>query len=369
MSASLPRQAFLGIELAADAFGDAGMRAAGVIPGSMADAAGVVPGDLVESLGGVRLDSLDALQDAARKAGALAIVKAIVVHEGARVERSMLVQRRPLETNVIYDCIDVGGIRLRTLVTKPEKTPAPAVLFVQGLSRESIDFASANVAPFRELVQAWTREGFATMRVEKRGVGDSEGTAADFQTEVADVQRALDALRAMDFVSRVFVFGHSVGGMIAPLLHSPSGLIVYGTSSARWYDCIEASRTRQRALRKMSKVTGPVPRTSYENGIHAVDLAEAWSKVDSPVLVLHGEHDWVVGEDEARAIPARHAEFQVIPHLDHLLTAHDDVEKSLAAYGTGRLDSAIAAITSAWMRRMIPSPNDPVPGVQSPRSS
>lgn len=330
------------------------MKASGVIPGSMADAAGVVPGDIVESLGGVRLDSLDALQDAARKAGACAIVKATVIHGGARFERSMLVQRRPLETNVVYDCIDVGGIRLRTLITKPAKTPAPAVLFVQGLSRESIDFASANVAPFRELVQAWTREGFATMRVEKRGVGDSEGTAADFQTEVSDVQRALDALRAMDFVStNVFVFGHSVGGMIAPLLRSHAGLMVYGTSSARWYDCIEASRDRQRALRKMSKATGPVPRTAYEDGIHAVDLADAWSKVDVPVLVLHGEHDWVVGEDEGRAIPAKHVEFRTIPSLDHLLTAHDDVEKSLAAYGAGRLDGAIAAITSGWMRGVI----------------
>src|SRR5438093_12663085 len=100
MGASLPRQAYLGIELGADALAADGMRVSGVIPGSMADAAEIAVGDVVESLCGVRLDSFDSLQEAARRAGAKAIAKVVVVHEGERAERSMLVQRRPLETNV-----------------------------------------------------------------------------------------------------------------------------------------------------------------------------------------------------------------------------------------------------------------------------
>lgn len=355
MSASLPRQAFLGIELDADAFDAAGMRAAGVIPGSMADAAGIVPGDRIESLCDIKLDSLDALQAAARRAGAGGVAKAVIVHAGARAERSMIVQRRAFETNVAYGHIDVGGIRLRTLVTKPSRLPAPGVLFVQGYSRESVDFASTNVAAFRELVLAWTRAGFATMRVEKRGVGDSEGVAADFPTEVGDVQHAVDAFASLEGIHRnaIFVFGHSVGGMIAPLLSSVRGLMVYGTSSARWFACIKASRDRQRVLRGMSKATEPVPRAPYEEGIDATNLDAAWAKVTVPVLVLHGEHDWVVSEAEARAIPARKVEVLLVPKLDHLLTAHDSLERSLAAYGAGRQDSAIAEITSRWMRTVL----------------
>jgi len=45
----------------------------------------------------------------------------------------------------------------------------PAVLFVQGLSVSTMDFA------FPDLFAGLRDEGFVTMRVEKRGVGDSEG--------------------------------------------------------------------------------------------------------------------------------------------------------------------------------------------------
>jgi hypothetical protein len=218
-----------------------------------------------------------------------------------------------------------------------------------------VDFASATVAPFRELVQAWTRAGFATMRVEKRGVGDSEGSAADFRTEISDVQHALDALRALDGIDgeAVFVFGHSVGGMIAPLLSGARGLMVYGTSSARWYDCITVSHNRQRALRGMAKSTEPPAKTAYEDQIHETDLAKAWSAVEVPVLVLHGEHDWVVGEDEARAIPAKHVQVATVPKLDHLLTRHETVEQSLAAYGAGHHDPVVAQMTISWMRAVL----------------
>jgi alpha-beta hydrolase superfamily lysophospholipase len=355
----------LGIELGANAFEAGGMRVSGVIPGSMADAAGIAVGDVVESLCGVRLESLGALQDAARRAGAISTSTAVVLRHGVRAERTMLVQRRPLETNVEYGHVMCDGFRLRTLVTRPRRNgsppKAPAVLFVQGFSRESIDFATANVAPFRELVHGWTRDGFATMRVDKRGVGDSEGEPADFVTEVADVQRALTALAELSFVNpeQVFVFGHSVGGIIAPLLRGACGFVVYGTSPLRWYDCIEASRDRQRALRGLDKTDAPIERTAYETQLHETDIAAAWSAIEAPVLVLHGEHDWVVGEDEARAVAssAKHAEVRVVPGLDHLMTHHASRDDSLRDYGlgprAGRHDHAVLDATTTWMRDVL----------------
>lgn len=324
------------------------MRVGGVIPGSMADAAEIAVGDVVESLCDVRLDSLDALQHAARRAGAIAIAKAEIVREGERSERSMIVQRRPLETSVEYGEIERGGIRLRTLVTKPHAMPAPGVLFIQGFSRESIDFATANVAPIRELVHGWTREGFVTMRVDKRGVGDSEGEAADFRTEIEDFRAALGVLR--ETCGSVFIFGHSLGGMIAPLLAEDArGIMVYGTSPVPWYECVRRSRDRQRALRKLAPLKVPVVRTAYETEIHESDLAAAWKSVTAPVLVLHGEYDWVVGEDEARAI----GEVTIVPGLDHWMTRHASLEDSLRNAGAGSMDRAILDLATSFMKRAL----------------
>ena len=65
---------------------------------------------------------------------------------------------------------------------------------------------------FPDLFRAWRGDGFVTMRLEKRGVGDSEGEAPErggFATEIADVSAALAALSRYDFVDpdAVFVFG------------------------------------------------------------------------------------------------------------------------------------------------------------------
>ena len=59
--------------------------------------------------------------------------------------------------------------------------------------------------------------------VDKPGCGDSEGgpwTEIDFMTELDGYRQGLKALKASPFVDpeHVFLFGHSMGGVMAPLL-------------------------------------------------------------------------------------------------------------------------------------------------------
>ena len=75
------------------------------------------------------------------------------------------------------------------------------------------------------------------MRSEKSGVGDSTGTPCrdvDFRSEVSLFTSALKKLKSYDFVDteNVFIFGHSAGGWVAPLVASEEpvkGIVVYGT--------------------------------------------------------------------------------------------------------------------------------------------
>ena len=318
------------------------------------------------------------LQVALRSAGREGTVKMRFERAGETLERSVTAVHADTEDGVLYDAVERDAVRLRTMIDRPAAPGRrPAILFVQGLSVSTMDFA------FPDLFRGWRDEGFVTMRLEKRGVGDSEGEpseASDFWTEVADVRAALLALSRYEFVDpdAVFVFGHSVGGMIAPALDAGDllrGYMIYGASAAPWFECLEASARRQWALRGAEDVETRVQalheemRTQavidgrsalYHRQLDEAELADAWSRVARPVVVLHGEYDWVVGEDEARRI-ARLAggTFLPLPRLDHLFSAHDSLEESSKHYGTGRFGADLVRETCAWMRS--------APPVSSPR--
>lgn len=399
MAAPLARRALLGIELprSGEVFSPAGMRAAGVVAGSMAQAAGVMPGDLVVRLGPWPLRSRGELRAALRGAGALDSVDIGVEREGAQISLTARVARYPDEkidgVDTHYDQIDASGARLRVIVTRPSGADrSPAVLFIQGISTDSVDFGARPGAPIFQLIKEWSAEGLVTMRVEKRGVGDSEGEDCEttgFDVEVEDVRAALRALAGYSFVDpqAIFVFGHSVGGMIAPLLapvEAVRGVIGLGTSAARWLDCVEASARRQHLLRGIApsevdraarREREELERAMNDPGARAVvegrsaafhrelqdkDLARAWAQVNCPALLLHGELDWVVSEEEHAAIAQivnerrpGGAELLKIPGLDHLMTRHPSLEQSIRFYGAGAFDPSLAELTSAFIRRAL----------------
>jgi len=213
------------------------------------------------------------------------------------------------------------------------------------------------------------------VRVDRPGVGDSEGGPcgeADFAADLAVHRAALEALETDRRAAGVprLLFGHSVGGMAAALLAAErpvDGVIVYGTSTASWLDCVVASTRRQLALRgvaaaeidrHVAALRGRIldeglsgRSAAYHRQLAAVDLAAAWAKVAAPVLALLGEHDWVVGEDEQPPGAA----VAKVPGLDHLLGWHPDRESSLSRYGSGVFDPAIVTRTLDWIGAVVRS--------------
>jgi uncharacterized protein len=118
------------------------------------------------------------------------------------------------------------GVTLQGTLTMP-KTPGPhtAVVLVAGsgpLNRD--EFIAGGHRPFLVLSDYLTRRGFAVLRYDKRGVGKSTGryttaTTADFAD---DAQAAVEYLRGRSGIAsgHVGIFGHSEGGLIAPLVAS-----------------------------------------------------------------------------------------------------------------------------------------------------
>jgi uncharacterized protein len=348
---SLPRRAFLGIALD-------GAEVEGVISGSMAEAAGIRRGDRLLAVDGQPLEMLDrVLRSIAPKARVAIAIR----REDQRIELDVNVVPRPMEDfeghDVAYSEVEVEAIRQRTIMTRPRgEGPFPAIVFLQGIGEASIE---TSLAP---LVSGFAQEGFGTLRVEKLGIGDSEGEPSERHplVEIAAFEKAIGRLRQEPWISKVALFGHSLGGMLAPFLAPRAdAIVVYGTSARPWLDCVEASTRRQLALRGVDErqidrraEAERSAATSYDRELHALDVVQAWRRVTCPTLVLHGEHDWVVSEEEARAILslAPQARFETIAGADHAFSLHANEAESLMRYGASSFASAIVDIASKFVR-------------------
>lgn len=128
-----------------------------------------------------------------------------------------------------YDELEVefenseAGITLAGTLTKPQmENNLPAVVLIAGTGKNDRDETS--MGHFLLLSDFLTRNGFAVLRYDKRGVGASGGdygqaTTFDF---AEDARAALDYLRAQPNVDpgRTGLIGHSEGALIAPIIAS-----------------------------------------------------------------------------------------------------------------------------------------------------
>src|SRR6478672_1928586 len=117
--------------------------------------------------------------------------------------------------DVIYDSVTTPhGERLRTIITKPHEVRGKLpVIFVAGwLSCDSMEAPrgtkDATGIVFQGLAQL---PGFSLFRVDKQGVGDSDGNCAenDFESELAGYRAAFRALKNYEFIDtgRIYLLG------------------------------------------------------------------------------------------------------------------------------------------------------------------
>ena len=137
---------------------------------------------------------------------------------------------------VLYDWVTNNrGEKLRTFVSRPNATGAanavgraadkvPVIFFVGWLSCDSMEYADANTMDgfgifLRRLID---QSGYATVRMDKPGVGESQGdcSKADFESEIAGWQAAFESMTRYEFIDldRVIVIGLSNGGGFSPLV-------------------------------------------------------------------------------------------------------------------------------------------------------
>lgn len=241
----------------------------------------------------------------------------------------------------------------------------PAVVLVHGSGPTDRDATVGANKPFKDLATGLASRGIAVLRYDKRTKvhGANAMTRTDFTVEqevIEDVLEAAKALRAQPGIDprRVFVLGHSLGGMLIPRIAmagaSPAGLIVLagaarpleeamvaqtrylaaadGTISGEEQETIDQARALAETVRALNpeearsgRMIAGVP-ASYWLDLRDYDPPAAARSVKAPMLILHGERDYQVTSGEfakwKSALGSRRdVRFHSYPALNHLFIA------------------------------------------------
>lgn len=345
----LPRRNMFGAAVSPD---PQGVRITAVVPGSPAVSSGMQVGDVITTLGTQHLSSTADFLQAVQSSAPLSSVSVAILREGNPMSVAVKIVPVPKERDshveTVYSSIRVEGTLRRTLMTLPKgKTgQLPAVLLIGGIGCYSVDNPADVNDPYRALSHDLSRAGIIVMRIEKSGIGDSQGAPCfdtDFDSESQMYAAGLAALYNAPRVDphKIFLFGHSIGTLIAPRLAATNpvaGIIVAEAVGINWFEYELANLRRQSVLsgdtpeatdellrskevcmhdllverkpetsiestRPECKLRNAYPVAApYVQEVAALNIAELWMKVNVRVLVIYGTADFVTSEDEHRRI-------------------------------------------------------------------
>ncbi len=249
------------------------------------------------------------------------------------------------------------------LPAKDPAKPGPygAVVFVSGSGPSDRDETVADFPVFRALAEKLAAAGYASLRYDDRGVGDSGGDYGLVTMDIlaADAAAAVAALRARPEIdpARVGVLGHSEGAMLAPQV---CALVADGAGRAPWCAVLLAGSTRRGRDIILSQ---------QEHGLaaggFAPDVAERKRVLQRQVFAwADGRADWasvvaLADTSEAEALETQKAfleapwfksflDYDPVPWLKRLqvpvLVLHGELDRQLpAADGAALRDTLRAA--------------------------
>lgn len=404
---SLVRHSILGAG-AVDAAG--GVKITAIVPGQPASHSDLKVGDIVTSIAGDDISSVGQFIQIVRGMRAATPIAFAIVRSGVHQTIKVTLARAPDEHDPAvltrYETLSVDGSLRRTLITLPPGAARsrPAMLLVGGIGCYSIDNAEDQEDSYMRLSHDVSRAGFLVMRLEKSGVGDSQGPpcpTVDLETETRSYQVALEALRHDPRVdpARIYIFGHSIGSLIAPRLASNgpvAGLVVAEAVGRNWVEYELLNLRRQLELDHVDPATtddsmrlkelcmhrllinreaeADIERTepgckehdsypapaAYLQQAAAINIAAGWAKLSVPVLVIYGSADFITAEDDHRRIVdivnARRsgaADLKIIEGMDHRLhaggSAQADFDRAKRGADNGRYEVELSATVRQWL--------------------
>ncbi len=248
-----------------------------------------------------------------------------------------------------------GKIRIAGTLTLPRGPgPHPAIVLIPGSGEVDRDGSLFGHQFYRVLADHLTRQGFAVLRSDKRGLGESGGDFATATTYdfAADTDAALAYLRSRSGIDarRIGLVGHSegalVGGIVAARDPAVSFLVLMAGNGIPMGEVLKA-----RGVAAAPGDPGPWMRT-----LLSIDPQAVLRQVRCPVLALVGDKDRVVAADTN--IPALkaalganpHAEVRRLPGLNHFFQTAGSGEFSEVEGIAETMSPHALALIGTWTR-------------------
>ncbi|MGI6851092.1 alpha/beta hydrolase family protein [Mesorhizobium sp. 1B3] len=204
----------------------------------------------------------------------------------------------------------IGTLNLPDGVANP-----PVVLLLHGFtgSRDELEIPAAKEGIFKRAARMWAEKGIASLRIDFRGSGQSDGKFEDttLTGQVKDALAALDFLAAGNEVDedRMALVGWSMGGAVASAVAARSdhdltsvSLWAPGTNMPAAIALLLGPDVVKQGLASADKpVTAKLPwgaevalKKGFFESLYAIDPVAEIAEYDEPLLVAVGTKDDVV---------------------------------------------------------------------------
>lgn len=232
------------------------------------------------------------------------------------------------------------GLLLRGLIDLPEQDEFDLVILMHGFTSD-LGYSKRRV--FYDLTPALRKKGLGTLRFDFNGHGKSEGSLSEMTifNELADANAVLNFAQQLKGVRRIYLLGHSQGGVIASLmaayypdliaklvLMSPAATLIddarLGICQGSIYDPHHIPNT---VTVKQKTISGFYFRTAQLLPLY--DIAKHY---EGPVCLIHGTDDTIVNPVASLRYHDvyKNSTLNLIPNCDHSYLDEEKRQQTIA---------------------------------------
>ncbi len=290
------------------------------------------------------------------------------------------------------------GWRLKGVLTLPKDgNNFPVVVLIHGSGPNDRDETIGPNKPFRDIAWGLASKGIAVFRYDKRTLTHRDkflnySDSITIYDEVID-----DAIKAIDTIAtfpeidkrKIYVLGHSLGGMLLPKIAREDSTIaglIFMAAPARPLEDVYLSQLQyifkldgklsKEEKEKIAEVKKQIKRVKSKNlsintpkeelpmntnalywlSLRNYNQVEMAKKLNLPMLILQGHRDYQVTYDDLKlwekAMTGRkNVEIYSYPKLNHLFMAGEGIIKPDEYNKEGHVSELIIKIISEWINK------------------
>ena len=241
--------------------------------------------------------------------------------------------------------LDTPTGKINGKIGLPDAEKPPIVLLIAGSGPTDMD-GNTNSGGFsmknnslKLLAEGLAQRGIATLRFDKRGIASSSAAAKKesdlrFEDYVADAQGWIDRLSDDSRFSDVFVLGHSEGSLIGMLASVDNPKVKGFISLAGAGHLVKSINDSLKAGKEVSNIPMGLM-TLFRPSVQPYLISwyrynpqEVIAKLRQPVLILQGDKDVQVSEEDAKLLKQSlpKAQFQILKDMNHVLKTCESVD-------------------------------------------